>query len=163
MGERFFTRGDALKRLRLLLSLALLCALVTIATPAPASAARAERGDRMMDAINYVRAQAGLRPLRRSRRLVRSSAARAHYMMRRDFFAHPSYLRVPSFHRVGEILELHGGRRPRTNRTIRLWGNSPGHSAVMFSSAYRWMGAARAVGRYRGARATIWVVRFGKH
>ena len=117
----------------------------------------------MMDAINYVRAKAGLRPLRRSRRLVRSSAARANYMMQRDFFAHPSYLRVPSFYRVGEVLELHGGRRPRTNRTLRLWGGSPGHHAVIMSSHYRWMGAARAVGRYRGARATIWVVRFGKH
>jgi uncharacterized protein YkwD len=117
----------------------------------------------MMDAINYVRAKAGLRPLRRSRRLVRSSASRAHYLMRQDFFEHPSYLRVPSFYRVGEVLELHGGRRPRTTRTLRLWGGSPGHRAIIMSSRYRWVGAARAVGRYRGARATIWVVRFGKH
>ena len=84
-------------------------------------------------------------------------------MMRYDFFAHPSYLRVPTFNRVGEVLEIHGGRRPRNSRTLRLWGNSPGHRAVIFSSHYRWMGAARAVGRYRGARATMWVVRFGKH
>jgi uncharacterized protein YkwD len=152
-----------LKRLRLLLTLTLLCALAAAAAPPQSSAARAERGDRMMDAINYVRAKAGLRPLRRSRRLVRASAARAEYMMRRDFFEHPSYLRVPSFDRVGEVLELHRGRRPRTNRTLRLWGGSSGHRAVILSSRYRWVGAARAVGRYRGVRATMWVVRFGKH
>jgi uncharacterized protein YkwD len=120
-------------------------------------------GEGMMDAINYVRANAGLRQLKRSERLIRSSAARAKVMMQRDFFAHPTRLRVPTFDRVGEILELHGGRRARRHRTLRLWGNSPGHRAVILSRRYRRIGAARAVGRYRGHRATIWVVRFGKH
>ena len=83
--------------------------------------------------------------------------------MRRDFFAHPARLSVPTFDRVGEILELHGGRRQRMSRTIRLWLNSYGHRAVMMSSHYRWIGAARAVGLYGGHRATVWVVRFGKH
>jgi uncharacterized protein YkwD len=83
-------------------------------------------------------------------------------MMHGDFFAHPSQLQVPTFDRVGEILELHGGRRPRMGRTIRLWLNSYGHRAVMLSSRYRRIGAARALGRYQGHRATIWVVRFGK-
>jgi len=152
-----------LKRLRLLLLLALVGALAITAMPTPANAAKSRRGDRMMDSINWVRAQHGLRPLARSRRLVRSSRARSELMIRANFFAHPTYLRVPTFDRVGEVLELHGGRRPRTSRTLRLWGNSPGHRAVILSTRYRWMGAARAVGRYRGARATIWVVRFGKH
>ena len=84
-------------------------------------------------------------------------------MIREDFFAHPSYLRVPTFDRVGEVLELHGGRRPQTSAVLRRWANSSGHWSVITSRAYRWMGAARAVGRYGGARATIWVVRFGKH
>jgi uncharacterized protein YkwD len=83
--------------------------------------------------------------------------------MRADFFAHPSYLRVPTFDRVGEVLEIHGGRRPRTRAALRRWSNSPGHWSVILSSRYRWMGAARAVGRYGGARATMWVVRFGRH
>ncbi len=84
-------------------------------------------------------------------------------MMRADFFAHPSYLAVPSFDRVGEVLEIHGGRRPQTGAVMRRWANSYGHRTVIMSSRYRWMGAARAIGRYGGARATIWVVRFGKH
>jgi uncharacterized protein YkwD len=144
-------------------SLALICALVTAAAPASASAAKSRRGDRMMDAINLVRVQHGLRPLARSRRLVRSSRARAELMMRADFFAHPTYLSVPTFDRVGEVLEIHGGRRPQTSAALRRWSNSPGHWSVILANHFRWMGAARAVGRYGGARATIWVVRFGKH
>ena len=151
-----------MKRLRLLLSLALVSAFAIAAVPQPASAARSFAGEGMMDAINSVRANHGLRQLKRSDRLVRSSSSRAELMMRGDFFAHPAQLRVPTFDRVGEILELHGGRRPRMGRTIRLWLNSYGHRAVMLSSRYRRIGAARAVGRYQGDRATIWVVRFGK-
>ena len=152
-----------MKRLRLLLSIALLGMLAATAAPQPASAARSFPGKGMMDAINYVRAKAGLRHVKRSPRLVRSSSARAELLMRENFFAHPAVLRVPTFDRVGEILELHGGRRPRMSRTLRLWGNSPGHRAIILSTHYRWVGAARAVGRYGGARATIWVVRFGRH
>jgi len=152
-----------LTRLRRLLSLALVSAFCVAAAPQPASAARSFVGEGMMDAINKVRAKYGLRHLKESRRLVRSSAARAELMMHQDFFAHPAQLRVPTFDRVGEILELHGGHRPRMRRTIRLWLRSSGHRAVLLSSRYRWIGAARAVGLYGGGPATIWVVRFGKH
>jgi uncharacterized protein YkwD len=116
----------------------------------------------MVKAINFARASAGLRPLKRSDRLTRSARTRAAHMMRADFFAHPTVLRVPAFDRVGEVLELHGGRHPRVLRVLRRWANSPGHRAVISSRRFRWVGAARAVGRYRGARATIWVVRFGR-
>ena len=150
-----------MKRLQLLL-LGVLCVLALSAAPAPAGAAVSKRGDRMMDAINFVRADAGLRPLRRSRRLVRSSAARAELMMRNDFFAHPAQLAVPTFNALGEVLALHGGRRPQTRRTLRRWANSPGHRSVILAREFRWVGAARAVGRYHGNRATIWVVRFGR-
>ena len=116
----------------------------------------------MVKAINFARASAGLRPLKRSTRLERSAKARAARMMRADFFAHPTRLRVPTFDRVGEVLELHGGHHPRVLRVLGRWANSPGHRAVISSRRFRWIGAARATGRYRGARATIWVVRFGK-
>jgi uncharacterized protein YkwD len=145
------------------LSLALLCALFAAAAPQPAGAARAIPGNGMMDAINHVRAKSGLRMLKQSPRLIRSSVARADLMMREDFFAHPAQLRVPTFDRVGEVLELHGGHGPHTRAAIRRWMSSYGHRAVLMSDRYRWMGAARAVGWYRGARATIWVVRFGRH
>jgi uncharacterized protein YkwD len=149
-----------LKRLRFLLLPALFGALLM--TPMSANAAVSKRGDTMMDRINTLRANAGLRPLQRSRRLVRSSAARAELMMRHDFFAHPSQLDVPTFDSLGEVLAIHGGLRPRTRYTLRRWRNSAGHRSIVLSREFRWVGAARAVGRYNGKRATIWVVRFGQ-
>ena len=82
--------------------------------------------------------------------------------MRDDFFAHPSYLRV---RHLRARRRARAPRRPpaAASAALRRWANSPGHWAVILSTHYRWMGAARAVGRYGGARATIWVVRFGKH
>ena len=152
-----------MKRLRRLLSLALVSAFFVAAAPQPASAARSFTGKGMMAAINKVRAKYGLRHLKRSSRLVRTSASRPELMIRENFFAHPAQLHVPTFDGVGEILELHGGRRPRMGRAIRLWLSSTGHRAVMLSSHYRWIGAARATGLYGGGQTTIWVVRFGKH
>lgn len=152
-----------MKRLRLLVSLALTAVLTTTAAPQPAHAARSIPGHGMIDAINLLRAKAGLRTLKTSPRLVRSSAARAELMMRDDFFAHPAQLRVPTFDSVGEILELHGGHRARMTHVLERWRASYGHWSVIMSSRYRQIGAARAVGRYQGARATIWVVRFGRH
>ena len=152
-----------MKRLRLLLTFALVGTLTATAAPQPATAARSIPGNGMMDAINHLRASAGLPTLRRSSRLVHSSAARAELMMRENFFAHPAQLRVPTFDRVGEVLELHGGHRPRMSDVLRRWRNSYGHWSVITSSRYRWIGAARAIGRYQGTRATIWVVRFGRH
>jgi uncharacterized protein YkwD len=116
----------------------------------------------MIDTINLLRAQNGLRPLKRSRRLTRSSTRRAALMMRADFFAHPARLRVPTFGALGEVIERHPGRRPRVVRTLRRWGASPGHQRVLSSRRLRWIGAGRAAGRYHGQRATIWVVRLGR-
>jgi uncharacterized protein YkwD len=110
-----------LKRLRVTLSITLIGVLAVAAAPQPAQAARSIPGKGMMDAINSLRAQAGLRTLRTSSRLTRSSAARAELMMREDFFAHPARLRVPTFDRVGEVLEIHGGRRPRKTHVLRRW------------------------------------------
>jgi uncharacterized protein YkwD len=146
--------------LRLSLSLVLACALVSAFAPAPASAAA--RGETMIDTINLLRAQNGLRPLKRSRRLTRSATARAALMMRADFFAHPARLRVPTFDSVGEVIELHPGRRARVVRTLKRWGASPPHQRVLSSRRFRWIGAGRAAGSYRGGRATIWVVRLGR-
>ena len=149
-----------MKRLRLMLSLALMCAIAVTGMPQTAQAARSKRGNEMMRVINNMRANAGLRPLRPSDRLVRSSRARSELMMQADFFAHPAELRVPTFDRVGEVLELHGGRAPQPRNVLRRWLNSYGHRAVL-TGRYRRVGAARAVGRYNGSRATIWVVRVG--
>ena len=148
-----------MKRLRLPLSLALLCVFVAMAVPASVSAATPSQ--RMVQGINWWRGASGHAPLYRSRKLARSSRRRARTMMRGDFFAHPTRLRVRKFDRVGEVLELHGGRRARVARTIRRWARSSGHRQVLLSSGLRRIGVGRATGWWRGQRATIWVVRLG--
>lgn len=155
-------KGDALKRLRLLFVPAVLASFAALPAPAPADAATTSVGKGMMDAINWARADAGLRPLRRSKRLVGSSQSRAAVMMRNNVFAHPSRLRVAGFSRVGEVLEMHGGKRARMTRVLRRWGNSPAHREIIMSPRFRRIGAARATGRFNGTRTTMWVVRFGK-
>ena len=127
----------------------------------PASAAAKSPGKRMVKAANEWRSAHGLAPLRSSKRLRRSAKGRARRMIRHDFFAHPSRLYVPRFDRVGEVLELHGGRRARVRRTLRKWAASPGHRAVLLSSSFRRIGAGRASGWYQGQRVTIWIIRVG--
>ena len=149
-----------MKRLRLPLSLALLCVFVALAVPMPAAAG--SKTSRMTDGINWARAYWGLPTLHKSRRLHHSAERRASRLMRRDYFAHPATLRVASFERVGEVLELHAGRRARIRRTLLRWGRSPGHRSVLMSRSYGYIGAGKATGWYRGQRATIWVVRLGR-
>lgn len=151
-----------MKRLRLPLSLVLTAALVPAGAPAPASAAGAGASKRMAEKINAVRANHGLRPYRQSRRLRRSAAARARLMVRRNFFAHPSRLRVATFSRVGEVIALHAGRRARIGWTARRWMRSSGHRPLLLATHYRHVGAASATGRFNGRRVTIWVARFGR-
>ena len=148
-----------MRRLRLPLSLALVCVFVVFAVPTQAYAAAPAK--RIVAGINWWRSGAGLPTLHYSRKLRRSSKRRARVLMRYDFFAHPTRLRVPRFDRVGEVLELHGGRRARVARTIRRWAASPTHRHVLLSQRFRRIGAGRARGWYHGRRATIWVVRLG--
>lgn len=138
-----------------------MCA-IAVASPMSVGALRAERGTRIVDGINWVRASKDLRTLKGSRRLARSARARARLMMRADFFAHPSRLRVRGFHRVGEVIAFHRGHKPRALRTLKRFGKSPPHRQLLLSRKYRRVGAARAHGRWRGTRATIWVIRVGK-
>lgn len=148
-----------MKRLRLPLSLALMCVFVALAVPTTASAGRAT--SRMTDGINWARAYWGLPTLHKSRRLHRSAERRASRLMRRDYFAHPARLRVASFDRVGEVLALHGGRRSRIRRTLWRWGHSPSHRSLLTARRFRYIGAGKATGWYHGRRTTIWVVRLG--
>lgn len=151
-----------MKRLQVLLVLVALCLVAALPAPTAASAVQTAEGEGMMKAINWVRADAGLRPLRPSKRLIRSSRSHAATMMRNNVFAHPSRLRVAGFERVGEVLEKHGGKRPYQTRVLRMWGNSPSHRDIIMSRGFRRIGAARATGRFDGRRTTIWVVRVGK-
>ena len=116
----------------------------------------------MVAAVNRARVARGLRPLRGSRSLNRSAHRYAAWMLRRDYFGHLSRIRASSrFRRLGETLALHFGRRARVRRTVRRWLRSPAHRSLLLSGRFRALGAGRAVGSYRGRRATTWVLHLG--
>jgi uncharacterized protein YkwD len=142
----------------------LLCiSLVACASLAlPPSAAGSNVVDTMIRKINARRADHGRPPVRLSRSLRRSARAHAHYLIRNDLFAHSARIKVSRpFWRVGEILELHRGYRPRPSYALRLWMHSHTHRAEVLEPAFRWVGVARAAGGFQGQRVTIWVVHFG--
>lgn len=146
--------------LRRLSAPVLLCAmflLASFASPPPAGASP-ERA--MVRQINAVRSAHGLRTLRLSGGLRASARHRSQLMLIRDVFAHfPSTTR--SFSPIGEVIALKRGWRPGTAVTVRRWMRSPGHRAVLLFPSLRYVGPARARGRFQGRLATTWVVRFG--
>jgi uncharacterized protein YkwD len=143
-----------------ILGLSVLAALAVCALPSPTSAApRAS----MAAEINSVRQAHGLRPLRLSGSLNRSSSRYARRLLRADWFGHASRIHAsPRFRVLGEVLEMHRGRRARVRGALRAWLRSPGHRAVLLSPRFRWVGLGVDTGRFRGRTTTIWVGQFGR-
>jgi uncharacterized protein YkwD len=142
--------------------IAVVCLFLVGLLAVPAAPAQAGAGRTMIRKINNVRQNHGLRPVRRAPSLARSARRYARVMMSRDFFGHGSRIRAPRrFSRRGEALAMMPGYRPRTRRTLRMWLRSPGHRALVLSPAFRFMGAGYSRGRFRGRRATIWVLHLG--
>ena len=139
--------------------------VVLAAAPALGSgrppAARAATADAMVQRINEVRGQHGLRPLRASGSLVGSSQRFAEHLMRQDALQHRSRPST-SYANAGEVLSLHMGNRPRIGPTVGKWMRSPSHRSVLLSSSFRQMGAGVARGRFGRSRAVIWVVQVGR-
>jgi uncharacterized protein YkwD len=126
----------------------------------PATGSRAETA--MFAMVNKARAAQGLGPLHASGALNRSARRYASWMLREDYFGHLARIRAGGdFGRTGEALALHFGRRARVRRTVRAWMRSPSHRSLLLSGHFRALGAGKAVGRYRGRRATTWVLHFG--
>lgn len=145
-----------------LLALALLPAL---SSPAPAEAKRLE--DRLekiaRERVNVLRAKHGLPSLRGSRRLARSAARYAQFMLRRGYFGHLARIRAPGLFRpMGEILLLRSGGHGRPREAVRLWAGSGGHLSVMLLPHARQIGLGRASGRFGGRAVTVWVGHIGR-
>ena len=143
-----------------MLVMACLAAALAFPTAAPASSPQ----EAMLQKINVVRAQHGVAPLHRSGSLGASAQSYSNWLIRVDYFGHLARIRAPGlFDRLGEVLEIHRGRRPRTGRTLARWLRSPGHRYVVLSRSFRYFGAGRTVGRFQGRRRTVWVGHFGAH
>ena len=147
-----------MRQIRMLAAACLAAAALAAPTTAQASSADAL----MLRKINQVRAHHGLRALHASGSLNASAAAYSSWLMQADFFGHLAGIRAPAnFDRLGEILEIHSGRRARIRSTVRRWLRSPGHRAIILGGGYRYFGSGMSVGSFRGRRSTIWVGHFG--
>ncbi len=139
------------------------CVALFVVALLPGSAQARTTTQRMVAEINAFRAENGLPRLRASRSLTRSSFAYSRWMMRADVFAHAPRIRASSrFDGLGEVLELHKGRKPKVAETVDAWAASPGHRAVLLQPSFDFVGAGRTFGRFHGRRKTVWVVQVGR-
>lgn len=143
----------------LVVAAVLVASMLVPAAPAAADSPIAK----MIREVNAYRQHRGVRPLWPSRSLVHSSNRYAHRMMRSGYFGHSSRIQASgSFRRLGEIIEMHRGRRSNVSGALRAWINSPGHRAILLDNSFTYVGAGKATGRFHGRRTTMWVMHFGR-
>ena len=143
-------------------TVALLAVLASaLAPPTVASAKPAHL--KMLERVNAVRAQHGLRPFRSAPSLAHSANRYSGTMMRSGYFGHSSSIHASRrFRALGEIIEIHRGLRPAIGYTLRDWMGSAYHRSLILSNQFRYAGAGFTRGRFQGRRATIWVMHFGR-
>ena len=130
---------------------------------APAGAQAGDARTSVIESVNQIRASNGLNRLRPSPSLSRTSSSFSSHMMKQGAFGHrPRVSASNRFKTLGEALAMHFGHKPRAGATVRRWMNSLGHRAVILKPGVSWVGAGYHRGRFRGRRATIWVLQVGK-
>jgi uncharacterized protein YkwD len=135
------------------------CAALSAASPAIA----AEEPERIVGAINELRASHGLAPLAFSEALTRSSQRRADRQMRTDRIGHADPIRAPgSWAVLGEAIAIHRGHRPQVPATVRRWAASPSHAFLLLSPLFDRAGAGMVRGRHGRRPMTLWVLRLGR-
>ena len=127
------------------------CALA--AAPAEAGSAKQDRVERaVVKQVNAVRAQHGLRKLRRHRGLARAADAKAVEVVTTQVLSHSSpdgtsmddrvrrYVRAKI---VGETLGYVPAKSRQAKRIVDGWMASPGHRAALLSPAFHRVGVGR--------------------
>jgi uncharacterized protein YkwD len=151
-------KGNSLRRL----PVAVLTGLV-IATLLPAAPAAANAQRDAIDQLNKIRQAHGLKELRPSLSLHRSSTRYARHMVDSGYFGHASRIAVSSrFSRVGETLELHSGWAPEPGLAMKGWMNSPTHRDLLLSPTFKWVGMGIARGTNSKGQYTVWVAHLGR-
>ena len=141
---------------------AIACLLVLLGLWLVPTAGAHHAREAMVERVNDARTDNGLPPLRSAPGLARSSSNFSHYLMKRDAFGHGNGVSASGFRGMGEALSLHFGFKPKIGGTVRRWLASPAHRAVLLKRGANWIGVGMAQGRFRGARATIWVLQVGR-
>ena len=146
-------------RVRILLACVLVFSIMAFA----AAEAHASATFTMIAKINDLRRSHGLRPLQISPSLMHSAERYAHVMMSRQYFGHANRIQASSkYKRLGEILEIHQGRKAGVGTAYRDWLGSPPHLGVILDPSFTYVGGGYTMGRFHGSGETIWVVHFGR-
>lgn len=136
----------------------LVCMLVV-----PASAAAESPTIQMLRKVNAYRAKHGVRPVHRSRSLAKTASSYSRHMMHSGYFGHAQSIHASRrFRSLGEIIEIHRGKRAGVGTAFRDWVHSPPHRSVILMSQFRFAGAGFTSGRFHGHRSTIWTMQFGR-
>jgi uncharacterized protein YkwD len=135
------------------------------ASPAQAASARQDRVERsVLRQVNALRAQHGLRRLRRSRALARSADQKALEIVWTRTMSHaspdgtPMAMRVRRHvraRRVGETLAAVPARRKQASAIVSAWMRSPLHRSQILSGSFRRVGIGRRTGRLAGATMSV--------
>jgi len=138
--------------------LALACVAMSALIPCDAAAApKARAAERaMVQAVNEVREDHGLRALSYSRPLASSAGKLAAKLTKLDVLGHSESAPAGSG-AWGEALARHRGWRARIRSTVRRWLRSPSHRAVLLGR-FRAAGAGIKRGRVGGRLTTVWVL-----
>jgi uncharacterized protein YkwD len=154
-------------RLIIVVLAALAVATVKVGT---AHAATTPARTLLLDRINVVRAEHGLRRVYPSTQLRGAAKSHSLDMLRRNYFAHTSPTGSTLFDRItasgfvngytwlgGETLAWGTGTLAGARATVHAWMLSPEHRAILLSSTYRWVGISRECGTYHGyTNACVW-------
>jgi uncharacterized protein YkwD len=137
---------------------ALVVLSVLIALPVgAASATESKREAAVAAKLSAARHGMGLSTLRVSPSLSEACRSYAKYMVRHGRWAHAA-----KRGNTGEILAYWPKGSDLPSRVVSAWMHSAVHHAVIAGRGWRRVGVASATGRFRGMKATVWVVRFAR-
>ncbi|MGH3001784.1 MAG: CAP domain-containing protein [Gaiellaceae bacterium] len=138
---------------RLLVAVAVLALLA----PAVARAGLTRQESALLDQMNRVRAQHGLRPLHYDARLERAARSHTHRMLAQDVFTHGAFgSRLASFGVTasvsGENLAWGLGSWATARGVVAAWLASPEHRANLLRPSFSRVGVGDLAGPFQGYR-----------
>lgn len=135
------------------------------ADPAAAGSAKQDRVERaVVKQVNSIRAQHGLRPLRRSRGLARAADVKAREVASTQVLSHdspdgtPMHSRVRKYVKarsVGETIGYVPARSRQASAIVRAWMASPSHRQALLSPTFRRVGVGRRKGSFGSSRVAV--------
>lgn len=141
-------------------------AILVLAAPAESRAPSAQANPterQVIAAINAVRADYGLKPLRFAAPLFRAARKHSRDMGERDYFSHASLLSGESFDQrvlrfqdrrqvrwLGETIGWGCGELSTPEQMVEMWMDSPPHRKTLLDPRFRIVGVGTWVGSFQG-------------